>query len=202
MSVVWLGGIAVLDVDPVGVPVAIEARKFQEASQLLPHGPIWPREPHTETQKFTRALARTFSRADVRVQQLRREFFVDTADESLDAWEEFADLPGDCENPPTTLQGRRDALVAKLYRSRGPLTRVSFEAIAGELGYTVVEYVRTYAPFKMGSAMGHPMAGHPGGWQFAQKIVVSGSSDLDATFLCIIDGAKHLHLAVFVEIIP
>lgn len=200
--IVWLGGVAVEDADGLGVLSAFDERVFDEASQLLPYGPPWPRERLTYVQRFARSLARTFGRLDFDLDQLRREIFVDTADESLEAWEEFAGLPGDCEDPPETIEGRRQALVAKLYRSRGPLSQERFDEIASELGYTVIDYKKTFLPFKMGSKMGAPMAGEAGGWQYSRKVIVSGSSSLDGTLRCIVSDAAHLHLAVYLEIIP
>lgn len=204
MALVWVtaDGGAVLQTTGVNSISAINAATERQASQLLPHGPAWSRRPTSTTQGFTRAIAGSFARVDFADAQLEREIFVNTADDSLEAWEDFAGLPGECEEPPFTLEGRRDALVSKLYRSRGPLNILRFTEIATELGYVVVSRERGYLPAKCGAKCGVKMAGAAGGWQFTVRILVSPQSENDGTLNCIVQDAKHLHVFVLLGILP
>ena len=115
---------------------------------------------------------------------------------------DFAGLPGECEEPPFTLEGRRDALVSKLYRSRGPFNILRFTETATELGYTIVSRERGYLPAKCGAKCGVKMSGAAGGWQYTVRILVSPQSDNDGTLECIVQDAKHLHVFILLGILP
>jgi uncharacterized protein YmfQ (DUF2313 family) len=202
----WLGGgFAVLVVDGIGVLDAEASGYDVVAIQLLPHGPAWSRRPTSTTRKLATALARTHARTDYAIGRLALEANPATADEALDEWEAFAGLPG-CGEPPTTLADRRLAVVAKLFRSRGPLSRERAEAIAAELGYVTFTWRRTYRPFKCGSKCGAPLAGSgdgtDGGWQWhAAFIVAPANPELDDTLRCIVSNAApgHFTLTVITE---
>lgn len=202
MPVEWLGGgIAVLTVDGIGVLDAETPGYDVVAIQLLPHGPAWSRRTTSRTYRLATGLARTHARTDYAISRLAREANPATADEALDEWEAFAGLPG-CGEPPATLEARRLAVVAKLFRSRGPLSRERAEAIAAELGYTSTRWQRTYRPFKCGSKCGAPLAGSGAGWQWhAAFIVAPASTELDDTLRCIISNAApgHFTLTVITE---
>jgi uncharacterized protein YmfQ (DUF2313 family) len=201
MPTVWGsgGGGAVLVVDGLGGGM-VESGGFDlEALQLLPHGQAWSRRPSSTTRKLAVALSRTFARLDADVQRLRDEMDPRTADESLAAWESFAGLPHSCSSdPPTTLQGRRSALVAKLFRSRGLLDRPRARAIAAELGYTIT-FPRTYRPFRCGSKCGAPLAGSVAGW-FAHALILATPSnpELNGTLTCLLKQSAQAPMLVTV----
>jgi uncharacterized protein YmfQ (DUF2313 family) len=192
MPTVWgSSGGAVLVVDGLGSGMVESAGFETQAVQLLPHGEAWSRRPTSTLRKLVRGLARTFARLDADIQALEREIFPGTADQSLTAWEAFAGLPHACDgDPPITIEDRRAVLVAKLYRSRGLLDRPRARAIAAELGYTSVEFRRTYRPFSCGSRCGAPLAGHEGGWPWHLIVAASPANpDLDATLRCLIKAS-------------
>lgn len=203
MPLVWVSGAggAVIEVNGVGSVQAISEAKKREASQLLPHGPAWSRRPDSVMQRLTCGLSGEFARVDFALAQLEREAFPDITDEALEEWEAFAGLPGDCEDPPVGVEDRRDALVAKLYRSRGPLTRQRFIDIATELGYTTIEFKSTYWPFRCGARCGTRLGGTEGGWQFTAQVDVGPSGINDGILRCIIRDAAHLGTTVFVNIL-
>lgn len=193
MPIVWGsgGGGAVLVVDGLGSGM-VEAPGYDViAVQLLPHGPAWSRRTGSTMRKVTAALSRTFARVDAYLDALSREIFPSTCDESIVAWETFAGLPHACTgDPPVTLEDRRAALVAKLFRSRGLLDRRKATAIATQLGYTSVSFVETYRPFKCGSKCGHALAGAAGGWPWHAAVLIGPPNpSLDATLRCLIKGA-------------
>jgi uncharacterized protein YmfQ (DUF2313 family) len=192
MPTVWgSSGGAVLVVDGLGSGM-VESPGFElQASQLLPHGDAWSRRPSSTMQKLARGLSRTFARLDADIVALEREIFPGSADQSLTAWEAFAGLPHACTgDPPIDLDDRRAALVAKLYRSRGLLDRPRARAIAAELGYTSVEFRRTYRPFSCGSRCSAPLAGYQGGWPWHLIVAASPANPaLDATLRCLIKAA-------------
>lgn len=171
------------------------------ATQLLPHGLAWSRRPDSTTVKLSQALARTHARTDWAIRTLLRESNPATSDESLDEWEDLAGLPGDCASPPTSLEDRRAAVVAKLFRSRGPLNRRNAEAIATSLGYTTTSWTRTYGPLKCGGPCGKALAGTGGGWPWSILFTVGPSNpDLDGALRCILVDAAHAYTTFTVVI--
>jgi len=190
MPTVWGsgGGGAVLVVDGLGSGMVESAGYEMQAIQLLPHGSPWSRRTTSTTRALTRALARTFARVDADTDRLRREMHPGSADESIVAWEAFAGLPHACDgDAPSTLADRQAALVAALFRKRGLLDRPRARLIAAALGYTSVEFVRTYTPFKCGSKCGQKLRGTIGGWPWHSVLVVSPANPaLDATLRCLI----------------
>lgn len=194
MTIWGSSGGAVLVVDGLGSGMVESAGFEVQAIQLLPHGPTWSRRTASTMRKLVRAGARTFARLDADITQLEREMFPGTADESIDAWEAFAGLPHACTgDPPVALADRRAALITKLFRRRGLLDRPRTRSIATELGYTDVEFRRTYRPFKCGSKCGAPLAGTSGGWPWHLVVAVSPANpDMDATLRCLIKGAAPL----------
>ena len=198
----WLGGHpTTIFVGGIGTIQAEVPNYDVIATQLLPHGAAWPRRPDSTTVRLSQALARTHARTDWAIRTLLREANPSTADESLDEWETFAGLPGDCDSPPTSLEDRRTAVVAKLFRSRGPLNRTNAEAIASELGYTTFSWVQTYRPFKCGSKFGASFSGTGGGWPWHIRFNVGPSNaNLDGSLTCILTDAAHAYTTFTVVI--
>lgn len=174
MPITWLsgGGGEVFSSDGIGVLDVEHPGYGMQALQLLPHGPAWSRRPGSMTHDLTVALARSFARVHTAQDRLRREIFPDTADEMLPRWERFAGIT----DPPAELEDRQALVTTKLFRSRGPLTPESTQAIALELGYESATWVRLYRPFKCGSKAGAKLAGSGTvAWQWHVLIAVSPS---------------------------
>lgn len=192
MPTVWGGGGggAVLVVDGLGAGMVESAGFEVQAVQLLPHGEAWPRRPSSTLRKVTRGLARTFARLDADIEALEREIHPALADESLPAWEAFAGLPHSCTgDPPTSLEDRRAAVVAKLSRARGVLTRPRARAVGSELGYSIT-FLRTYLPTKCGSKCGSKLRGTIGGWPWHVVVVATPSIPaLNGTLVCLLKAA-------------
>ena len=110
---------------------------------LLPYGPAWTREPDRILTRLLCGLSREPSRTEFQARRLIEEADPRTTQELIDDWERFVGLPGDCENPPTDLEERRQAVVAKL-RQRVSPTPAYFQSLAEGLGYTGVVVSRTH----------------------------------------------------------
>jgi uncharacterized protein YmfQ (DUF2313 family) len=104
-------------------------------------------------------LARVDSRAGV----MPLEANPSTSAELLPDWERVAGLPDKCSGAlEQTLQGRRNALLAKL-TSTGGQSAAYFIEIAAVLGYTVT--IETFRPFRVGrSRVGDLLTNGP--WAF------------------------------------
>jgi uncharacterized protein YmfQ (DUF2313 family) len=122
---------------------------------LLPRGPAWPRDADAELTKLLAALAEEFARIDGRAEALPWEANPQTTSELLADWERVAGLPDPCTGGlEPTLQGRRNALVAKLAGS-GSASIAYFIAVALALGYEIEIHERR--PFRAGeSSAGDP----------------------------------------------
>lgn len=117
---------------------------------LLPPGQAIPRDPGTTMDDLLLAMADEMARLDNRGLDLLREMNPLYTAELLPEWEAIAGLPDKCSGElEPTLQGRRNALVAKI-ASTGGQSRAYFIAIAAALGYTVT--IDEYRPFRVGEA--------------------------------------------------
>lgn len=115
---------------------------------LLPRGAAWTRELAAIATKLLDALAEEFARVDGRAESLPAEANPATTAELLADWERVAGLPDPCTGGlEETLQGRRNALVAKLSAS-GSASIPYFIAVAAALGYTVT--IKELKPFRIG----------------------------------------------------
>lgn len=95
----------------------ITSKKFAPlVLELLPNGRAWDREDPLLV-KLATAESIELSRVDVRIRDLERELNPATTYELLEDWETSYGLP-DCA-PPETIEGRRDALSAKLLSQPG-----------------------------------------------------------------------------------
>lgn len=171
--ITWLSSATTsIGVGPVG-GLDVEAPSYElRAMQLMPHGRAWTRRPGTVMRSLVAASARSFARAHTAIDRLRREIWPGTADELLPAWEAFAGIT----DPAADLDDRRRAVVAKLFRSAGPLSRERATAIALSLGYTSVTFSRLYRPLKVGHKVGAKLAGSGTvGWQWHVLMRVSPS---------------------------
>jgi uncharacterized protein YmfQ (DUF2313 family)/photosystem II stability/assembly factor-like uncharacterized protein len=112
----------------------ITSRKFGPlVMDLLPHGAAWDREDPV-LGELVMAESLELSRVDVRARALERELDPSQTFELLPDWEASYGLP-ECAQP-TTLEGRRAALTAKLLSQAGHDHSFSWwEGFFGKLGY-------------------------------------------------------------------
>ena len=119
---------------------------------LLPVGAAWPRDPDEALMQIVSGLGQFWGQVDGRAYDLLK---VETdpryADEMLSDWERALGLPDGCIPAPTTIQGRRDALIAKLTATGGQ-SRPFFKALALSLGYEI-EIVE-WSPYQGGISRG------------------------------------------------
>ena len=97
--------------------------------QLLPMGAAWQ---GPELHALLEGLAAEFARLEAQADELVEEADPRTATQSLGDWERVLGLPGDCF-VPTTIEGRREAILARLRFQGGP-TRAKFEEILASFG--------------------------------------------------------------------
>lgn len=141
----------------------IQARLFD----LLPPGPIWPRElGSSRLAALLLGLAEELKDAHNKIAGLVDELDPRTVTDLIDDWERVMGLPDECNpDPATTIADRRAVLTAKL-AAAGAQDPSYFKGLAdaatGE-DCTVVEYYSSV--FKAGaSAAGDPLYG--GSWAF------------------------------------
>jgi len=137
------------------------ANYLAQLQALLPVGAAWSREPDAALTALLQALADEFARADLRADQLIIEADPRSALELISDWERVTGLPDSCSGTlATTLQERREAVVAKL-TAIGGASRAYFTSVAERLGYTVE--IDEYRPFISGlSRCGDLLnGGHP-----------------------------------------
>jgi uncharacterized protein YmfQ (DUF2313 family) len=109
----------------------------QVLADLLPQGPVWPRQLESVLMKTMAGLAEEFARLLGRDCDLLTESYPGTATETITDWERICGLPDDCTGPLETLQERRQAVLGKL-ASRGGQSRDYFINGAAYLGFEVV----------------------------------------------------------------
>lgn len=135
--------------------------------KLLPPGQAFQRDPGTQMEQLMLGCAVEFTRLEGRADQLAIEVVPSTTNELLSDWERVAGLPDRCSGElEETLQGRRNALVAKL-ASTGGQSKAYFISVAKALGYTIT--VSEFRPFRAGmSQAGDPLTN--GDWVYTWRI--------------------------------
>lgn len=116
---------------------------------LLPQGQAWPKYPGTTLDLACRGLAEYWGFVDGRAADLlETESDPRATTELLPDWERNWGLPDPCmTDPPTGLEERREALVAKM-TMLGAQSRQFFVDIAAAYGYTIT--ITEYAPYMTG----------------------------------------------------
>lgn len=139
----------------------------QQLKDLLPPGLAFNREPGTNLEKILLGCAAEFVRTEDRADFLAVDVVPITTLELLPDWERVAGLPDKCSGElEQTIQGRRNALVAKL-SSTGGQSIGYFIEVARQLGY-VIE-IQEFRPFRAGiSAAGDALTN--GDWVYTWKI--------------------------------
>ena len=121
---------------------------LEQLKMLLPPGQAFPRESGTTLHSLLDGMSIELARVDGRGEALPMEANPSTTSEMLSDWERVAGLPDKCSGVlEETLQGRKNALLAKL-SSTGGQSAAYFIELAGVLGYTVT--IEEYRPFRVG----------------------------------------------------
>lgn len=134
---------------------------------LMPPGKAFPREPGTQLEQVLLGMAVEFARVELRGDQLAIEVNPASTTEMLTDWERNAGLPDKCSGVlEDTIQGRRNALLAKL-SSTGGQSPAYFIEVARSLGYEVT--ITEFRTFRAGFARaGDPLTN--GDWIYTWRI--------------------------------
>ncbi len=136
-------------------------------NQLMPPGVAWSTDPGSNLQLLLRAFGESLGQAHGRADDLDREVDPAQTHEILDRWEGVLGLPDKCSGAlEVTLQGRRNAVLAKLF-STGGQSRAFIQGVARALGYEVT--INEFRPFRAGlSCAGDPLTN--GDWVFTWRV--------------------------------
>jgi uncharacterized protein YmfQ (DUF2313 family) len=116
---------------------------------LLPVGPVWPRDPDTTLARFWLAIADSLVVLRGRDCDLLAESYPCGSTELLPDWERVCGLPDECTEGTWPLASRRAFVCAKL-AEQGGATPAYFIALAASYGFTIV--IKEHWPWVMGTA--------------------------------------------------
>jgi uncharacterized protein YmfQ (DUF2313 family) len=159
---------------------------------LLPPGVAWTRDADAELTALITALSYEYSRIKRRGRELLEELDPRTTYEMLEDFERVYGLPSDCV-VPTTLEGRRSALHARMLGNVDP-TSANFIDLAAELDYTAT--IETYTSGEMFTCVSpctDPLYGRD--WMFVWDVLTERGDDDDA-LECAIEALSPLHTLV------
>ncbi|MCQ9423384.1 DUF2313 domain-containing protein [Pseudomonas sp. LJDD11] len=139
----------------------------EQLNMLLPPGQAFPRDAGTTLDNLLYGMAIELARVDARGEVLPLEANPASSNELLSDWERVAGLPDKCSGAlEETLQGRKNALLAKL-SSTGGQSRAYFIELARVLGYDVT--IEEFRPFRAGhSPAGGVLTNGP--WMFTWRL--------------------------------
>jgi uncharacterized protein YmfQ (DUF2313 family) len=139
----------------------------EQLKALLPPGQAFPRDPGTTLHDLLDGMSIELARVDDRASALPLEVNPNTTLELLPDWERVAGLPDKCSGTlEETLQGRRNALLAKL-TSTGGQSADYFIQLAASLGYAVT--IEVFRAFRAGRSVAGDLLSN-GDWAFAWRI--------------------------------
>ncbi len=140
---------------------------------LLPRGPVWPRDPDSLLYKVLRAFAGAPALLDVAAVNLLGDAFPLAPVMMLPEWEASLGLPDPCAGVAPSVQARQRQVAARFANSGGQ-SAAYFEAYAAALGYTVT--VQSLGPFRLGqSCLGSQLGGED--WCFAWSITAPATTE-------------------------
>ena len=143
------------------------AEYLEQLKSLLPPGQAFPRDPGTTLHDLLDGMSLELARVDGRGEALPTEANPASTNELLVDWERVAGLPDKCSGTlEETLQGRRNALLAKL-TSTGGQSAAYFIELAAALGYTVT--IEVFRPFRAGGSSAGDLLTN-GDWVFTWLI--------------------------------
>jgi uncharacterized protein YmfQ (DUF2313 family) len=142
---------------PTGTPPAVAALCGLSVDEwtrllldLLPVGPVWPRELDTTLARFWSAVAVEPTRIQARDCDLLAESYPCGAEELLEEWEHAVGLPNECTELVEWTVAERQALVCAWLAMRGGQSIAYFTWLAELFGYTVT--IDEHFGFRAGSA--------------------------------------------------
>ena len=123
---------------------------------LLPHGPVWPREPDAVMSRTLASLMPVWARLAARDANLLIDAFPSTTVELLPEWEASLGLPDPCAGTSPTIQARQQQVVAR-FTADGGQSIPYFVQFAAALGYPIT--ITEFAPSRFGRPFGLPFGG-------------------------------------------
>jgi uncharacterized protein YmfQ (DUF2313 family) len=117
---------------------------LQSFQDLLPKGPVWPRDPDAVLTQTIDALMPTYERNFQSAMALLVDVFPSTSVFLLPEWESTLGLPDPCTVANPSLQQRQAAVTAKLI-SGGGQSVPYFTTVAAALGFTIT--IDEFTPF-------------------------------------------------------
>jgi len=143
--------------------VRLTAAEYQDQLRaLLPQGAAWPRAADSVLASLLLGWSEELARIDGRAWDLLEEIDPRTTTELIAEWERICGLPDPCSGLAPTLQGRRDAVLAKL-TGRGGQSRAFYIALAAAFGFAIT--IEEFDLFTVGDTVGMSLTGDP--WRFA-----------------------------------
>lgn len=125
---------------------------------LLPDGRAWDKTESSNLSSVVGALSKEFAEIHELAESLPKEMTALYTESFLTEWEQALQTQEDCKEIDNTIDGRRNAVLAKL-RSTGGVTIKYLEDIAKTLGFPVT-ITDKFGSFKVGSSkVGDPLAG-------------------------------------------
>lgn len=160
--------------------------------QLLPRGVAWDQWDPEDRDPLLRGLAHEAARVELRVWQFLEELDPRTTLELLPDWERVYGLPEKCGVPPSTIDGRRRALHAKM--AAKPQGNIPFFLqLAENLGYPNAEIRGLHNPFTCNSDCIDALFGWEGGWADAWMMLPNATSETDDTLMCMVRKYAQAH---------
>jgi len=136
--------------------------------QLMPKGWAWAKEPGSNLDKFLDAPANELERLDEKAIHALNQVLPDTTMELLTEYENLTASNDTCAEPPTTIEGRRAAVLAKLI-SQGGASHKYFKDVAKALGFAI-KIRDKFKPFKAGQSRAGD-AVRDEGWTFVWNVI-------------------------------
>lgn len=170
---------------------------------LLPPGVALSTDTDTELYALADAIGVEFNRVDAAAAELIEEADPRTTNNLLPDYERVYGLPGDNPNPPTTIDGRRAALLEAI-RGLGDASKENVEALLAALasGFFAWRDFESFDPFVAGSAVGAAL--YQDEWQNTVRLHLEtydsrGNVDLAAQW--IITRLTQAHAVVLLQFI-
>lgn len=174
--------------------MGIKAAGYRESLRsLLPPGPAWQ---GLKFRAFVDAFAEELARLEASSEYLRDEAYPGMSEDLLAEWESVVGLPDPDFPQPTTLEARRQTVLARLTVLRSP-TKAAIESVALEAGFLI--RIDEPMPFYAGQGTaGDPVTGSEWLFVFYVNTFRGLTSDEQARLTSIVKRFKPAHtVAVF-----
>lgn len=133
---------------------------------LLPTGPVWPRDGDAQLTQTMAALVKTYTRQAARSVNLLDDAFPVSPLELLPEWELSLGLPDPCAGVLATVQQRQQQVAARFIAGGGQSVAF-FINYAATLGFPIT--IAEFSPFRVGiNRVGDPLRG--AAWAHAWQV--------------------------------